>query len=276
MDKYLRCVIWALLAFGASLNAQEETCKNCHGDRTAGRVHAALNQSCSSCHGSGEEHIARPTGGGIINFSDESKQTRSAACTTCHAALPVDGIGAHNAAGLACNDCHSIHDNPDNSTAASFMDSFTQLGIGSRTCVRCHEELLAEFNFSDRHRLREGSMSCSSCHDPHGAAENSHLNFDASATCNQCHAAQDGPFVFEHAASRVEGCTACHAPHGGQNRHLLTHQDVGELCYSCHVTVPQFHLGFAPGGSPRFGLDTVCTNCHVTIHGSNVDPNFLQ
>ena len=57
---------------------------------------------------------------------------------------------------------------------------------------------------------------------------------------------------------------------------VLTHQDTGALCYTCHASVPQFHLGFAPVGSPRFGQQSVCTNCHVTIHGSNLDRNFLR
>ena len=82
--------------------------------------------------------------------------------------------------------------------------------------------------------------------------------------------------MFEHAASKVDGCTACHTPHGGPNRHMLNHQQVGELCYSCHAAVPQFHLGFSPVGAARFDEKTVCTNCHVTIHGSNLDRLFLR
>ena len=95
-------------------------------------------------------------------------------------------------------------------------------------------------------------------------------------TCARCHADKTGPFIFEHAASRAEGCGACHEPHGSPNRYLLTHQQEGALCYSCHAMVPQFHTGFGPGGPPRFGLDTVCTNCHATVHGSNLDRNFLR
>lgn len=49
---------------------------------------------------------------------------------------------------------------------------------------------------------------------------------------------------------------------------MLTFQAVAELCYSCHVAVPGFHS--------RFTLDTQCTNCHSSIHGSNLDPYFLR
>jgi len=91
-------------------------------------------------------------------------------------------------------------------------------------------------------------------------------------TCIDCHTDKGGPFVFEHGSVQVEGCVACHTPHGSINRHLLTFQSTGELCYSCHATVPGFHVGTPP----RFTFATNCTNCHSSIHGSNLDPFFLK
>ena len=128
---------------------------------------------------------------------------------------------------------------------------------------------------NEAHRLDQNVVTCTSCHDPH-AVKASKLASFADATCSTCHADKDGPFVFEHKASRTEGCAACHQPHGSANRHMLEHQDVGALCYMCHDAVPQFHLGFAPVGAPRFDEKTVCTNCHVTVHGSNLDRYFLR
>jgi hypothetical protein len=49
---------------------------------------------------------------------------------------------------------------------------------------------------------------------------------------------------------------------------MLLFQNVAELCFSCHATVPGFHA--------RFTLETQCTNCHSSIHGSNFDPFFLK
>jgi hypothetical protein len=44
--------------------------------------------------------------------------------------------------------------------------------------------------------------------------------------------------------------------------------------------MPRAGAAVSPGlyadGSPRFGLESVCTNCHVTIHGSNLDELFLK
>jgi hypothetical protein len=57
---------------------------------------------------------------------------------------------------------------------------------------------------------------------------------------------------------------------------MLVFQEVGQLCYSCHAEVPQFHTGFAPGAPARFDLQTQCTSCHVAVHGSNHDRALLR
>jgi len=49
---------------------------------------------------------------------------------------------------------------------------------------------------------------------------------------------------------------------------MLTFQNVTDLCYSCHANAPSFHS--------RFTKDTRCTNCHSTIHGSNLSEVFLK
>ena len=275
-ESALRWLFWAFLAFSHTALTQDVSCTTCHREYTAASVHAALNQNCATCHGEGTEHVARPSAGGVIGFKYEPAKARAAACTGCHSAVHSPGISAHEQAGLACNDCHAIHDDRSDSSAALEPAGFERIDAGSQACIGCHEEVFSEFNFNERHRLQENTLTCASCHDPHGPSLQARLGGARDSRCSECHAAKDGPFVFEHAASRVEGCTACHAPHGTPNRHLLAYQQVGELCYSCHAVVPQFHLGFAPVGSPRFGTDTVCTNCHVTIHGSNIDRNFLK
>jgi DmsE family decaheme c-type cytochrome len=143
----------------------------------------------------------------------------------------------------------------------------------SAACAECHADVAHDFEFNERHRLQEGILTCTSCHDPHGPSDRMRLAAFKQEACIDCHTDKGGPFVYEHGSSRVDGCVACHTPHGSVNRHLLTFQATGELCYSCHAVVPAFHVAGSP---PRFGLDTNCTNCHSSIHGSNLDPFFLK
>jgi DmsE family decaheme c-type cytochrome len=101
-------------------------------------------------------------------------------------------------------------------------------------------------------------------------------------TCIKCHQDKRGPFVFEHAAVRVDGCETCHMPHGSMNSKLLKRPVTFTVCLECHNG--QGNFGRQADGvllqsaahnmlDPRFQN---CTNCHVRIHGSNADQNFLR
>lgn len=238
--------------------------------------------ACLNCHGDVSEHIsARGGRGNVFAFRDESPSAQNDRCLTCHSDThPEIGNSTHAQAGLTCSGCHSQHGADEASTALLRHPvqaaGLTGLTGSSALCVDCHAETASDFAFNERHRLIEGILECTSCHDPHARENRSLLGGFRQAQCASCHNDKSGPFIFEHAASRVEGCTACHSPHGSPNRHMLTHQRVGELCYTCHAEVPQFHAGFSPVAPPRFNLDTQCVNCHVTIHGSNLDPAFLK
>lgn len=268
------CGIFLVLTINADAD-----CVGCHVSTAEGLAtlpHKALvsgddlSSACTSCHGDGAGHPNEP--GTVLAFAGETLQRQNAVCSGCHAEQHK-GNSAHARAGVACVDCHAVH---GNESSVALPAGFDRIDEGSATCAACHDDVLAQFAFNKRHRLQENSISCISCHDPHERAAGARLGGATETVCTECHADKDGPFLFEHDASRVEGCIACHTPHGSSNRHLLTHQQTGELCYSCHADVPQFHLGFAPVGDPRFGTGTVCTNCHVTIHGSNIDPAFLK
>jgi DmsE family decaheme c-type cytochrome len=143
-----------------------------------------------------------------------------------------------------------------------------------------------------KHRVNEGFMNCSDCHNPHGApaptwraASRPRMTGQALANeepCLQCHTDKRGPFVFEHAAVRVDGCEACHFPHGSANPRLLRRPVVFTLCLECHNGAGNF--GPAASGvpihSPSHNLAEPryqnCTTCHVRIHGSNSEARFLR
>lgn len=285
----------------ADLDAQDpsapgpETCAFCHQEQAEpapGDPHRLLGEaerygaeggSCVYCHGNAAEHVDAGGGRGNIDGfgADMSARAVSETCLSCHAEThPRFFAGEHAQAGLSCVSCHQAH--PSSYEHADLLESPDGLasadpGAGpdraSALCIQCHQDVAARFDMNERHRLEEGNIGCTSCHDPHDLWAGARLGgFSHERSCLQCHTSTGGPFVFEHDASRVEGCVACHDPHGSANRHLLSFQDQGQLCYSCHVEMPGFHLG-----SPvRFGEDANCTNCHTAIHGSNLDPYFLR
>lgn len=264
-----------------------ESCGACHdlvGPALALTSHgsegfaARSDLGCETCHGPASAHIEDPEA--PFSISNWTARESVEMCSTCHggdhARFPTN---AHARAGMACIDCHSVHGETgwtalDSVGPAAGTDSFfagRRISGSSAACATCHTDVAGEFQFNERHRLQEGIVTCADCHDPHGPSTRTHLAGFKQESCVECHADKGGPFVFEHGSVRVEGCSACHTPHGSPNRHMLTHQRVAELCYSCHVEVPGFHIS---GG--RFGLDTQCTNCHSTIHGSNFSPVFFK
>lgn len=213
--------------------------------------------SCVSCHGDAGKHIEQGGGKGtIMAFAEKETATaKSKACLTCHKdSHPGFFASNHAKAGMACTSCHGIHDQGAKEDAAA--------------CASCHADVAAKFKLNERHRLKEGILECTSCHNPHEAASRERLGGFKREACFKCHTDKQGPFVFEHGGNIEESCTACHDPHGSPNRHMLTYQNSPDLCYSCHGNPPSFHS--------RFTKDTRCTNCHSTIHGSNLSNVFLK
>lgn len=191
---------------------------------------------------------------------------------------------SHTEADVVCNSCHQIHRTatPKNLLAKEQRE----------LCYTCHPAIRAQFSMPSKHRVNEGFMTCSDCHNPHGAfaptwrmAHRPRMVNQAlgnEEACLKCHVEKRGPFVFEHAAVRVDGCESCHMPHGSPNARLLKRPVVLTLCLECHngagnvgprnsgvPLTPAFHNI----ANPRFQN---CTTCHIRIHGSNTDPQFLR
>lgn len=275
---------------GTMASADPEVCAGCHEDQVlalAHNPHSALDReglaskahadsSCAACHGDSAAHLE--AGGGAETMfgygDDELASVKNAKCLTCHADThPRFRTSPHAKAGLACTSCHSIHSAQSSSWALLKSQVPEALGMrelsdSSKACYGCHGDVFTQFEFNEHHKLQEGVLDCVSCHNPHEAATRTALGGFKQEACIQCHTDKGGPFVYEHGSVKVEGCVACHTPHGSPNRHMLNFQSTAELCFSCHAEVPSFHS--------RFTLDTVCTNCHSAIHGSNFHPFFLQ
>jgi DmsE family decaheme c-type cytochrome len=272
---------------GTATDFEVEICAACHDEVVSAfdgphaglggeGSHHDLALSCAGCHGDPTAHVE--AGGGtdtIVSFDEANGHLVNAkVCLECHGDTHPQFVRSpHAQAGMACQSCHSIHQ-PAAGSWAMLRSSETverpmeNLSPASRKCQECHGEVFDQFEFNERHRLQEGVLDCTSCHDPHAPATRTRLAGFKQEQCVECHADKGGPFVFEHGSVRIEGCVACHSPHGSPNRHMLKLHEVGALCYSCHSAVPGFHS--------RFTLETNCTNCHSSIHGSNFDRFFLK
>ena len=79
-------------------------------------------------------------------------------------------------------------------------------------CYTCHLEVQQNFNRAFHHRVNEGLVRCTDCHNPHGGFLNRQLRATSSqdAVCFKCHVEKEGPFVHEHPPVKTEGCTSCH------------------------------------------------------------------
>jgi predicted CXXCH cytochrome family protein len=264
---------------------------------------------CEVCHGPGKAHAeaeenaggdsAKIAAGAKLIFSfNANPQENSARCLQCHVTGKPQEEFAHSqhaAAGVACEQCHSphlviaSHDQSRRSLTSAQANFFQVLQLPDTVrwlhnsmlkeaqpglCFTCHGTIQAQFALPVHHRVPEGLMKCTDCHNPHGSINLAMLNATNWETCVKCHVEKRGPYVYEHPAVRVSGCVICHNPHGSTNRMLLVRREGRLLCLQCHTGfhtqagVPHSRLGFQASGE--------CTRCHVAIHGSNLDVNFLR
>ena len=265
--------------------------------------------SCETCHGPGKAHTdAEQAAHGddaktalanklIFSFRGTSKEN-SDRCQSCHITGKLQqgfNHSTHAAQGVSCNTCHAAHlvrENKDSSKGElpTAQAQFFQIISGPdetrwlrnsllkspqpQLCYTCHGTVQAQFALPVHHRVPEGSMKCTDCHNTHGTPNAFNLVRTVSETCTQCHVDKHGPFVYEHPAGKIEGCVTCHNPHGSVNRMMLVRREGRELCLQCHAgfrgqaAVPHGRLSFQTSGE--------CVRCHVTIHGSNFDVNFLR
>jgi DmsE family decaheme c-type cytochrome len=146
-----------------------------------------------------------------------------------------------------------------------------QLARGNEieTCGACHVQKRAATMRSSHMPVREGKMTCTSCHNPHGTLTPKLLKENSlNDTCYSCHAEKRGPFLWTHAPV-PESCANCHDPHGSNHESMLKVAKP-RLCQQCHIESrhPTNPYGTDPA-SLKFVLGRSCTDCHANIHGSN-------
>lgn len=262
----------------------EETCLACHqvsGDQFGHTLHArafranprtALEQHvCESCHGPGSAHLLDPSDpAGIVGFSSGSGavEGQNAMCLACHqgGARIHWGGSIHEAADIACSDCH-------NPMARVSDRGALRVSSINESCLACHQTQRLEFRKRSHMPVLEGAMTCVDCHQPHGSPTPSLLRGETvNQVCYACHQERRGPFLWEHVPVR-EDCLNCHRPHGSNHEALLvTAQPF--LCQQCHMQLRHPADLQTPASLPGARFDArlgsrSCRNCHTQIHGSN-------
>jgi DmsE family decaheme c-type cytochrome len=259
--------------------AEPGICATCHEDQAATVAHTSHGRtktknwdgaaSCETCHGPGAAHVE--AGGGketILNLREIAPEVASAVCLDCH----QKGERAHwkgsshEQRDLSCLTCHKIHHEGPAPANLLHKDEFA-------TCGACHLKRKASLMRSAHMPLREGTMNCSSCHNPHGTTSPANLKqFSVNENCYACHAEKRSPTLWEHPPVR-EDCTTCHDPHGSLHPRLLVLKQP-RLCQQCHDEMRHPTQPYASASADEFFpnsrmFDRGCMNCHSMIHGSN-------
>ncbi|MBI1939941.1 MAG: DmsE family decaheme c-type cytochrome [Acidobacteria bacterium] len=231
-------------------------------------------QGCEACHGPGKAHAE--AGGDksqILTFEGFTTSEVSQRCLTCHEYGEEHSNFArsvHNTNDVSCLDCHSVHQARER--------QFLLVERQPQLCYSCHTDVKPAFSKGFRHRVNEGMVKCTDCHNQHGGFLTKQLRSTAAqdAVCFKCHVDKAGPFVFEHAPVKTEGCIACHTPHGSSNPRLLKRSQVNLLCLECHTITIDSPVPGLPSFHNQSQKYQACTLCHMAIHGSNFSSVFFR
>src|SRR5215472_17420483 len=157
-----------------------DVCKTCHADvwmnfyknphgRPAATDQLALTKEapsaigCEGCHGPGGAHVAASGGKATIKaFSNLGPAETLDTCLGCHSKdVSKSNIrrSQHTEANVVCTNCHSIH----KAQAPKFLLAKNQTEL----CYSCHTAERAAFQMPSKHRVNEGVIKCTDCHNPH-------------------------------------------------------------------------------------------------------------
>jgi DmsE family decaheme c-type cytochrome len=261
--------------------AGSDACVVCHTDQETslkGTAHGqarnprspAAGLGCESCHGPGQAHVDDDAKGKIRKFAAMTPAESSQTCLTCHNRgnhAGWEGSG-HERRNLSCATCHSVH------SPKSFERQLVKANE-TAVCAQCHRVQVTKTERAVAHMpVREGKMSCSSCHNPHGSINNVKglkAGTSVSESCMTCHTEMRSPVLWEHAPVK-ENCATCHDPHGSSNDRMLTVR-MPMLCQRCHVatrhpaSIYDNNAITVNKSNRMFGRS--CVNCHSNVHGSN-------
>jgi predicted CXXCH cytochrome family protein len=213
------------------------------------------NVGCERCHGPGSAHEQRPSRGNIVNPARLDSFAANDVCIQCHSQgrplkNPVEGryfdwpVGFE--VGKALKDYWQLEDHKLGET------TFTHFADGT-----AHKNRMQGNDFSSSAMYTHG-VTCFSCHDVHGTANNADLVKPASVMCLECHGrnSPNGPRgdIEQHthhaAGSAGTECIACHMPR--------IEQTIADVNVRSHT----FRF-IAPAEAERLKMPNSCNTCHT-------------
>ncbi len=194
---------------------------------------------CESCHGPGQSHVENPDGN-----------------------QPLASIQAGVDLETGCGECHSGAHHPFTNQwaqSAHGIASVKDFGFVSGSCLDCHEGEAAmqnqfgvDANFAGKDDDQLSSITCATCHDPHGSDNVAQLRapIDVPSEENLC--------VRCHSRRGTPGLTSpnLHGPHAFQGN-LVIGEDVGWIPPNTDLS-GTFASSHGSEGNPE-----LCATCHV-------------
>jgi predicted CXXCH cytochrome family protein len=214
------------------------------------------NVGCERCHGPGSEHVRRPVAATIINPAKLDYVRANDTCIQCHSqgqplTNPIAGqhydwpVGFEQ--GRALKDFWRLEEHKLGEA------TFTHFPDGT-----AHKNRMQGNDFVQSVMYQHG-ITCSSCHDVHGTANNADLIRPAAEVCLTCHrpGGPNGPRAAtvelhtHHAAGSVGSqCIACHMPQIEQ-----TIADVNVRSHTFKFITPEL--------TEQFKIPNPCGSCHT-------------
>lgn len=266
-----------LAATGGALAAEGPgaACADCHGETVkafAGSIHGKAafygeSGNCEACHGNTDRHREGGDPQLVSNPGKLGAEQASEICLECHNKNKGQAYwkgSIHESQEVGCTTCHRVHGGQENLLAKADQKD---------VCFTCHFDVRSDMLKRSKHPLRdssaaskEGKLTCSSCHNPHGARAEKLIDANSiNDKCYQCHFEKKAPVLWEHSPVK-EDCLICHNAHGSSNDKLLVTK-VPRLCQECHMQGR--HQSGTLAENSVFALNRGCLNCHPQVHGSN-------
>ena len=214
------------------------------------------NVGCERCHGPGAAHARTPSRANIVNPARLSSTRANDVCIQCHSqgkplTNPVNG---------------RYYDWPVGFDVTKNLGDFWELEehkLGEETFTHFpdgtgHKNRMQGNDFVQSSMYTHG-VTCTSCHDAHGTANNADLHKPASTVCLTCHgpSSNNGPHApsierhTHHKAGSTGGeCTACHMP------------KIAATIANVNVRSHTFKF-IPPSMTDKFKMPNSCNSCHT-------------